>query len=361
MDFNELIHNQRGLLIKEIPKGAEVVLSAGCAGAWYFDWFKENYGPVSKHIGLELYSERPTELPGYVEWIANSVDNMSDVESNSVDLLFSGQNIEHLDAKTLLGFLKESNRVLRQGGSLVIDSPNRKVTTARRYIQPEHTLELTDNEIAELVTLAGFHVKTIEGIWNCRQSLLEPFMGPATLLPSDVVDVERRCKEAKDDPETSFIWWVVAEKTGNIQESIEKKVEEIYLKDFPGFVKARFSNNIGTLKYAGGTESIITVEKEDSGYVVYGPYIPVFPGKYAAYFRYNGLNDGGNICFDVVSNQGNVNHSRIDISSKTKTSGWKEIELLFDIDEYVTGLETRILTSGVKADFKFGSEILRLE
>jgi len=46
MDFNELIHGQRGELIRQMPKGANVVLSAGCAGAWYFEWFEENYGSV---------------------------------------------------------------------------------------------------------------------------------------------------------------------------------------------------------------------------------------------------------------------------------------------------------------------------
>ena len=114
---------------------------------------KKNYGPVKKHIGLEAYSEKPEGLPAYVEWIANSADDMSDVESNSVDLVFSGQTVEHLSADALFGFLFESNRVLREGGYLVVDSPNRKITQANKYIQPEHTLELTDDELVDLLFL----------------------------------------------------------------------------------------------------------------------------------------------------------------------------------------------------------------
>src|SRR5664280_889627 len=127
-EFDDLIHRERSLKLRELPKGATTVLSAGCAGAWYFSWFAENYGSVGKHIGLELYSPEPPDLPNNVQWVPSSVDDMSQVGAGIVDLLFSGQNVEHLEPAVLLGFLRESNRVLRLGGVLAIDSPNRQVT-----------------------------------------------------------------------------------------------------------------------------------------------------------------------------------------------------------------------------------------
>ena len=360
MDFNELIHSQRGKLIREMPKGAHVVLSAGCSGAWYFEWFEKNYGSIDKHIGLELYSTKPEGLPSNVEWIANSVDDMSDVASDTVDLLFSGQNVEHLDSATLVGFLKESNRVLCEGGYLVIDSPNRKITQANRYIQPEHTLELTDSEIIDLVIL-GFRFKSIKGIWNSSRKALGTYEKPVELLSVNDLELDIRRNTARDDPSGSFIWWLIAEKIGPVESSLEIKVEDIYLRDYPGYVRARFLNQIGRLKYAGGTESVLSVTKKESGYAIHGPYIPVFPGKYAVFFRYECLAYQGLICFDVCSNQGKDIHASVDVECESMARGWTEVELVFDVDYYVTGLETRIFVDGVDANFKFGSEILKLE
>jgi len=360
MDFNELIHSERGALIRELPKGARTVLSAGCAGAWYFDWFESNYGSIEKHIGLELYSAKPDDLPSNVEWIANSVDDMTGVRSKTVDLLFSGQNIEHLDAGTLTGFLKESNRVLSKGGYLAIDSPNRKITQPIRYTQPEHTLELTDTEIIDLIILAGFRLISINGIWNTNRNALGAYERTLELHTTDEDELNIRRDTARDDPGGSFIWWLVAEKIGKVKPSLEHKVEDIYLRDYPGFVRTRFMKQIGRLKHAGGTESILAVTRKETGYVLYGPYIPIFPGKYSVFFRYECIQPKGYIRFDVCANQGKNIYASIEVVSKSMAAGWKEIELVFEIDEYATGLETRVYVEKANANFKFGSEILKL-
>jgi len=360
MDFNELIHKLRGELIRQMPKGADVVLSAGCSGAWYFKWFEENYGPVKKHIGLELYSERPDDLPSNVEWIENSVDEMFDVESDSVDLLFSGQNVEHLNPQVLFRFLRESNRVIRQGGYLVIDSPNRKITVANRYVQPEHILELTDDEILDLLNLAGFHVESIKGVWNCRRTSLNSYAEVGISAPADNAELDMRSRSALNDPGGSFIWWAVAKKKGPVQNSLERKIGDIYLKDFPGFVRTRFSSQVGKLEYTCGTEVIISTTKKDFGYVFYGPYIPLFPGEYMVYFRYKCLKLKGSIIFDIISNLGQDIYARSKVSATSMSTDWAITALRFKIHSYVTGLETRVLVAGVDANFKFGSEIIKI-
>lgn len=344
-----------------MPKGADVVLSAGCAGGWYFDWFEEKYGPVKKHIGLELYSEKPETLPGNVEWIANSVDDMSDVENDSVDLLFSGQNIEHLDVGALLDFLKESNRVLKPGGHIVIDSPNRKVTTAGRYNQPEHTLELTSDEISDLVELSGFNVTSLKGIWNCRRTRFGDLKSPVNTIPEEEIEYVRRRDAAEADADGSFIWWLEAKKTGPVHENCEAKVEDIYLRDFPGFVRARFEKQVGKVKHAGGTETVLSVTKKDIGFALFGPYIPIFPGKYIAIFRYERLSNIGSITFDVCSNSEQDVHAKQQGIWLKRKKGWTDVQLPFEITAYATGLESRIHVNRVEANIKFGCEILKVE
>ena len=92
-DFNIMLHDERTRCLRSLPKFSGTVLSAGCAGTWYFNWFEDCTGHSGKHIGIELYSQKPADLPANVEWTANSVGDMCDVESSSVDVVFSGQNI----------------------------------------------------------------------------------------------------------------------------------------------------------------------------------------------------------------------------------------------------------------------------
>lgn len=249
-NFNELIHQERTRLLGLLPKGADVFCSAGCSGAWYFKWIEESYGPVKKHIGIELYSEMPDALPKNVDWIKNSVSNMVDIQSDSVDLMFSGQNIEHLYPGDLIGFFNEANRVTKPGGILCIDSPNRSVTQSGRYIQPEHVLELSVAESASLVRLAGFSISTIYGIWLCEDGQ-EHF---EVLEVPDSASLDRRLSHAKYQPSNSFIWWIVASKVGDVSGTLRTRVEELFLKDYPGFVRSRFSLSRGRFIDASGTD-----------------------------------------------------------------------------------------------------------
>lgn len=126
-------------------------------------------------------------------------------------------------------------------------------------------------------------------------------------------------------------------------------------------IRPRFSRQVGRLDSAGGTETLISTSQLDAGYVVYGPYIPVLPGKYVVYFRYKCLKPIGKIVFDVVSNLGKCVHAQTEILAKSMHPEWDVVELSFDVDQDVTGLETRVLVDGVSACFKFGSEIIKIE
>lgn len=70
-------------------------MSVGCAGTWYFEWIRDKCAPLH-HTGIEFYSPRPADLPHGVDWVVSTAGNMEAVGDHSADLLFSGQNIEHL-------------------------------------------------------------------------------------------------------------------------------------------------------------------------------------------------------------------------------------------------------------------------
>ena len=78
-DVNVMLHQLRSAHLRRMPRIEGVLLSAGCAGLWYFDWIRQCTGHTGRHIGIEYYTPKPDNLPGNVEWIANTVGNMEAV------------------------------------------------------------------------------------------------------------------------------------------------------------------------------------------------------------------------------------------------------------------------------------------
>ena len=142
--------------------------------------------------------------------IANTASDMSDVPDASCDLVFSGQNLEHLWPEEVAGFVLEAARVLKPGGHLVMDSPNRHVTRLLNWSHSEHTIELTETEAQELARLAGFDVTVTRGIWLCRDSRSGEVLPFDPNAPHPGWSVPERLIAAHDRPEDSFIWWVEA-------------------------------------------------------------------------------------------------------------------------------------------------------
>lgn len=208
-DFNHLLHSLRTANLRQIQRPVGVLLSAGCAGRWYFDWLEETCGPISSHLGIEFYSPRPDDLPPNTSWIVNTVNDMSEVPSGSVNVVFSGQNIEHLWPAEVAGFLLEAHRVLAPGGRLVLDSPNRLMVELLGWAHPEHTVEFSPAEARDLVESAGFRVDVCRGLWQVynNEAILPLMVGtPRVEL---VID---RALAAVNDPDHAFVWWIEATK-----------------------------------------------------------------------------------------------------------------------------------------------------
>ena len=90
----------------------------------------------------------------------HSMVDLSDYPDDSVDLVYSGQSIEHVPPDLAAKVLSEVHRVLRPGAFLAIDTPNARVTRLQQaeFIDPDHEHEYTDAEMRALLTGAGFEV-----------------------------------------------------------------------------------------------------------------------------------------------------------------------------------------------------------
>jgi SAM-dependent methyltransferase len=84
-------------------------------------------------------------------------DNMAQVASGGVDVVFTSNFFEHLpDKRALLRTLHECHRVLRPGGRLLVLMPNLRYVGQRYWDYFDHHLPLTHLSLVEGLRLAGF-------------------------------------------------------------------------------------------------------------------------------------------------------------------------------------------------------------
>lgn len=281
VDVNLLLHQSRGALLRTMPPGAQRLLSAGCAGSWYFAWIEHTYGRVREHLGIEFYSPEPDDLPDNVTWIANTASDMSGVADGSCDLVFSGENLEHLWPEEVSGFALEAARVLCPGGHLVIDSPNRLVTAPQNWSHPEHTIELTPDEACELVRLAGFDVASVQGIWLCRDPRTDEILPFDPNLPAPGWSVTERLLVARDQPDRAFIWWIEAVRSDRVPvaDTVHEFMARLFREHWPERVQRLIvPPTHGVTSSPEG--DWIDVAAGHGGIAMFGPYMPLRAGRH---------------------------------------------------------------------------------
>ncbi|MFV0258979.1 MAG: methyltransferase domain-containing protein [Acidimicrobiales bacterium] len=341
IDMNEVLHALRTAQLGRSRRGTpSVLLSAGCSGRWYFDWVAEQFGNLDRHIGVEYYSPEPDDLPPNVTWIANTVGRMEAVDDASVDVVFSGQNIEHLWPADMVGFMLEANRVLRPGGQLIMDSPNRAVTQRLRWTHPEHIIELTPAEMTELAEAAGFTVDTMVGLWDCVDE-----GRPVGYTPVDEAAMARRALSGLDRPDSSFIWWAEAVRTGPADvERLTRAVDRIGRHAW----HERTQRLVPLTGDLNDDETRITAPAGAEAIVFFGPYLPLPAGRYRARFEV------------TVADRTPAPAGWCDVTAAGRELGKAAIhggivdlpqlvEVPFELDELTFGVEFRLTTSGASA------------
>jgi SAM-dependent methyltransferase len=91
--------------------------------------------------------------------LAPSTD-LSEIETGSVDVVFSSNFFEHLPQKSdLVATLLECHRVLRDRGTILVLMPNLRRLPGAYWDYFDHHLPLTDRSLAEVLTMTGFEVE----------------------------------------------------------------------------------------------------------------------------------------------------------------------------------------------------------
>lgn len=360
-EFNAFLHALRTQQLRRVPDVGGRFLSAGCSGRWYFDWIAENYsGTVTRHLGVEAFSPQPDDLPPEVVWLADRLGDMRSVPDGSVDVVFAGQVVEHLWADELHRFLAEAWRVLRPGGLFVLDSPNRPVTERLAWVQPEHTAELSDVEIRELLDLAGFDDVEIAGVWACRDArTARPLLLDPSDDPDDRTDWRGRVADAHAHPERAFVWWAHAVRGPRPPDvaALRAEVERVHEL---GRAHAMARANTCGAADVRTDRRVVHAAADAPGHVLFGPYVPLPAGDHVAVFALERRHDHVDLPPDVDVAHVDVTtvlrstplQSRIVTLAELESvpvGGVLLVEVPFSADEMLFGFERRVLSTGAVA------------
>jgi SAM-dependent methyltransferase len=367
-DFNELLHELRGAELLSLQKGRRF-LSAGCSGAWYFEWIEEKCSP-ERHIGIELYSPKPDKLPVNAEWIAASVGEFRGVPNGSIDIVFSGQNFEHLSRKDVYGFLIEAFRVLGPTGVLVIDTPNRAVTAPMVWCHPEHVAEFTVDELQELLEAAGFEVTKKVGHWLMREESGEllplgiqseggnrfvkaAYRRLSQFLPmakDSKTMIAHRIAVAKSQPESAFSLWIEARRRSNTQDiyELDRALERLW----EPARRERISRSTISEQCIRMDEGSVLWKGKTGAFTLWGPYTALFTGRYKLTWNIklitSNLGSKNRLGFVDVQSQGaekKIAHMDLE-ASQFPRGEWQSISLLINIEDYAFGVEFRLYLEG---------------
>jgi SAM-dependent methyltransferase len=292
--------------------------------------------------------------PEEVEWLARTLGDLTPVADSSVDLVYAGQTIEHLWPDDAVGFLLEAQRVLKPDGRIVLDSPNRRISTAMTWLQPEHTVEFTVSEIKELLACAGFSDIEIRGVWLCYDSDQHRFLPLDTADSDDDWPATRRVEEAGERAEDSFIWWAEAQRGANAPDPA--RVAELTQRSYDAYRAFRVRQlevGVGRVE-RDGDDVLVRTTSPEAGFLFSGPHIPMSAGNWSALFRV-GTEKGGTgepakpvVRIDVAAEpQGRVIAERFLSQEDLPPDGrLREVALPFSLTTTEFGVQLRVQSLG---------------
>ena len=124
-------------------------------GAGYCEFI--NNIACARRIAVDLNPDVSRFAAADVQVLNASCTAIDRLESNSVDVVFMSNFLEHLPSKQMvLDTFREAFRILRAGGRIVVLQPNIRFLPGEYWDFFDHHTPLTDRSLVEGVQLAGF-------------------------------------------------------------------------------------------------------------------------------------------------------------------------------------------------------------
>lgn len=182
-DLSTSLHESRGRFVRGLPRAQRIVdIGGSCQGSSQGAMVEIGYPYRFDRLTIiDLPSAERHELyrtdgdqaidtvetdRGPVDYLYQSMTTLQPIPDASVDLVYSGQSIEHVtrsEARTTYG---EVLRVLKPGGHFALDTPNARLTRLQQdeFVDPDHEHEYTHQELSQDLTEAGFEIVEARGL-----------------------------------------------------------------------------------------------------------------------------------------------------------------------------------------------------
>lgn len=117
---------------------------------------------AAHRIAVDLNPDTKEAAAEGVEVHLSRSENMAEIDSGSVDVVFTSNFFEHLpNPDALLATLNECRRVLAPGGTLMILMPNIRYVKGRFWDYIDHRLPLSHDGVVEGLELTGFTAEKV--------------------------------------------------------------------------------------------------------------------------------------------------------------------------------------------------------
>jgi len=117
---------------------------------------------AKKKFAIDLNPDAPKFLDGDVQFCLARADNVEAIASDSLDVVFTSNFLEHLKTKDECdAVLAEVLRILKPGGRFIIMGPNIRYLAAEYWDFYDHYLPLSHLSIEEGLVQAGYEIDRI--------------------------------------------------------------------------------------------------------------------------------------------------------------------------------------------------------
>jgi SAM-dependent methyltransferase len=217
----EALHRARELLIQQCLPPASLIVDLGGAaheapeGALLAMGYPHHPQkiiiidlPPTDRIGgitmAEPSQDIVTDNGVCVRYHYNSMADMSPIADQSIDLVFSGESIEHITEANADIVCQEAYRILKPGGYFCLDTPNAALTRLQSpnvLTHPEHKKEYYVHELRSKLEHRGFIIVEEKGICPMPESLRNKVFDYHELVQNIALS---------DNPEEGYLFFLKA-------------------------------------------------------------------------------------------------------------------------------------------------------
>ncbi|SRR5258706_682799 len=108
--------------------------------------------------GVDINPDVKNHAASDVNIVLNSTSQMTNVLSNSVDMVFASNLFEHLTREEIIATFREVYRVLTPGGKLMVLQPNIRFCAKDYWMFFDHITPIDDRAFVEGLEVNGFEI-----------------------------------------------------------------------------------------------------------------------------------------------------------------------------------------------------------